>query len=251
MSAIGTLLQPSNLAMWLLVAGITLRFWPRLRAWSTRLVALAAAVLLVFSLGIVAQGLLRPLEQRYPPWTPEAGPALAIDDIVVLTGWSGDDVRLPPSLRLNDTSASRVLLTAALWRRHHHARVLVSGEARVVADMVATLQSLGVDAGKLESEGQSRNTAESAANCASRLRGRRFALVTSAGHLPRAMGTFQDLGLQPAPIPADYRLPGREGPRSWLPSPRALAASDLAVHEYLGALWYRFRGRAQDPPAAK
>lgn len=251
MSVLGNLLVPSHLAVLLFLASIGVRFWPRFRHWSPRLATSAFVLLLVFSLGVVAQLMLRPLEHRYPPWTPDSSPALAIDDIVLLTAWSGDDTSLPAGVRLNDASASRVIMTAELWRRHPQAQVLVTGEARVVRDMVATLQSLGVDASRLETETLSRTTAQSAVNCAPRLHGRRFALVTSAGHLPRAMGSFRNLGLEPLPIPADYRLPGRYSFRSWLPSPKALAASDLAAHEYLGLVWYRMRGDLQGPPPAK
>lgn len=67
-------------------------------------------------------------------------------------------------------------------------------------------------------------------------------LVTSAAHMPRAIRNFQAVGLNPIPAPTQY-LTGR-GSRSsllsWLPSSSALEKSELALHEYLGLLAWRW-----------
>jgi uncharacterized SAM-binding protein YcdF (DUF218 family) len=237
---------PSLLAVMLVAAGLLVRLFPRTRAWSYRLVVAGFLVALPFSLAPVARALLNPLEQRFPAWNPDRDGALPIDDIVVLTAWSGKDDSLPATARLYDSGAARVITTVELWRRHPAARVIVSGTGRVVDDMSRALASLGIPATQLVPERQSRNTADSARQCSPLLAGRRFALVTSAGHLPRSMGAFAKAGLRPVAIPSDYRLPGILGVRAWIPSPRALAASDLAVHEYLALVWYRMRGRLAD-----
>ncbi len=77
------------------------------------------------------------------------------------------------------------------------------------ATSASVLLTLGLPADRLVLESQSRNTADSAARVVPLLGGRPFALVTSAGHLPRSMATFAKAGLRPVPVPADYRLPGR------------------------------------------
>ena len=243
MSFFRNLLLPSHLALLLLAAGLLVRFWPRTRGWSWRLMAASGAVALIFGCGPVARALLWPLEQRYPAWDPGVSPGLTIESIVLLTAWAGDNPRLPAGVRINDSSASRAIVTLQLWRLHPLASVIVSGDERNARDLGEVLLSLGLPADRLVLEMQSRNTADSATRVAPLLAGKPFALVTSAAHLPRSMATFAKAGLRPVPIPADYRLPGRMSIASFLPGPRALHASDLAVHEYLGLVWYRMLGR--------
>ncbi|HEU5134537.1 MAG TPA: ElyC/SanA/YdcF family protein [Steroidobacteraceae bacterium] len=243
MSSLGNLLLPSHLALLLLVAGLLARFWHRTRGWSWRLIATGGAVALIFACGPVARALLSPLEQHYPAWAPGVNPALSIERIVLLTAWAGDNPGLPAGVRLNDSSASRAIVTVQLWRLHPDATVIVSGDARNARDLGDVLLSLGLPADRLVLESQSRNTADSANRVVQLLAGRPFALVTSAAHLPRSMATFAKAGLRPIPVPADYRLPGRMSIASFIPAPRALQASDLAVHEYLGLVWYRMLGR--------
>jgi len=243
MSFLGNLLLPSHLALLLLAAGLLARFWQRTRGWSWRLMTAGGVLALIFGCGPVARALLWPLEQRYPAWVPGESPALSIDSIVLLTAWAGDNPDLPAGVRINDTSASRAIVTLQLWRLHPQASVVVSGDERNVRDLGEVLLSLGLPADRLVREMQSRNTADSATRIAELLAGKPFALVTSAGHLTRSMATFAKAGLRPIPVPADYRLPGRMSIASFIPTPRALHASDLAVHEYLGLVWYRMLGR--------
>jgi uncharacterized SAM-binding protein YcdF (DUF218 family) len=72
----------------------------------------------------------------------------------------------------------------------------------------------------------------------------RVYLVTHAWHMPRAVAAFRDAGLDPIPAPTGFVTPSsaRRGRfLALLPSARALHLSALAVHEYLGLIWYRLR----------
>jgi uncharacterized SAM-binding protein YcdF (DUF218 family) len=69
-----------------------------------------------------------------------------------------------------------------------------------------------------------------------------FYLVTSAGHLPRAMAAFVAAGLHPIAAPTDHQLPKNVSHAGWRLSPYHLQASGLAVHERVGMWWYRWRG---------
>jgi uncharacterized SAM-binding protein YcdF (DUF218 family) len=234
--------MPSQIVLFFFMAGALAWFMPRFRSWSTGFFAAALLIGIVFSSNKVAQSLLQPLERAYPAWTAEQSGLVDLENIVVLTAWSGKDASLTAGMLLNDSSAFRVLTAAALWRRQPSAHIIISGLPRVADDMADALVSLGVPRANITTERESGNTRESAIHCARLVAGTRFALVTSAGHMPRSMGLFARQGLDPLPVPTDYRLPGTWGGLAWLPSPRGLAASDLAVHEYLGLAWYRLRG---------
>jgi uncharacterized SAM-binding protein YcdF (DUF218 family) len=59
----------------------------------------------------------------------------------------------------------------------------------------------------------------------------------------RAAGALTKRGVIPIPAPTDYRLPREPRNVSWTTSAAHLQASDLAVHEYIGIVWYRLTGR--------
>ncbi len=69
----------------------------------------------------------------------------------------------------------------------------------------------------------------------------RIYLVTHAWHLARAVPEFEAPGLRVIPAGTGYSLPETGNPLSYLPNARALHDSWLAMHEWIGLLWYRIR----------
>ena len=70
----------------------------------------------------------------------------------------------------------------------------------------------------------------------------RVLLVTHSWHMPRSLVAFESAGLEAVPAPTDYRAAPSWQPSQILPSAGALLESSLALHEWLGRLWYRLRG---------
>jgi uncharacterized SAM-binding protein YcdF (DUF218 family) len=71
-------------------------------------------------------------------------------------------------------------------------------------------------------------------------------LVTSAFHMPRAVGAFRKAGFEVIPAPAEFHT-GWAPPRAferWVPSVNSIRESDRALHEMVGLWVYRFRGWA-------
>jgi len=69
-------------------------------------------------------------------------------------------------------------------------------------------------------------------------------LVTSAAHMPRAVGVFRREGFYIQPYPVDWRTRGREDwavPFRWASS--GLARVDAAAHEWVGLVVYYLTGR--------
>ena len=73
----------------------------------------------------------------------------------------------------------------------------------------------------------------------------RWLLVTSAYHMPRAVGAFRQAGLNISPFPVDFRTRDAD---DILRFPISVAAglqrADLAVREWIGLVVYRVAGRS-------
>jgi uncharacterized SAM-binding protein YcdF (DUF218 family) len=249
---LGFFAMPSND---LLVAGIIglllMRTKKSLRA-GRRLVAATIVLLLAFGLLPLGKLLMAPLEERFPPWDDGRG---APDGIVVLGGVIEPEAGERPNSGVNE-AAERITAVADLARKYPAARILFSGgdilltrgrssEAHVAG---ALLESFGIPASRLILEDQSRTTAENAAfslPLAMPKPGERWLLVTSAWHMPRAVGAFRKAGFPVEAFPVDYRTPGITG--LWIPFgsvSTGLRRTDTAVREWFGLLTYWLTGRS-------
>jgi len=93
-------------------------------------------------------------------------------------------------------------------------------------------------------ESASNNTRENARLSASLLKQddiERIYLVTHAWHLARALPEFEMHGFQVIPAGIAYSLPQPLMPLDFLPNGKAMQDSWLALHEWIGLLWYRIR----------
>jgi len=204
--------QPGNLLALLALLGAVLLFtrWRRL---GRRVIVLLALLMAVIAAAPVGDWLLRPLENRFPPLTqlPEH-----VDGIIMLGG--GVSTLLTAERRqptVND-SAERFIAFADLARRYPAAKLVYTGgglsldEGRFrEADAAReVLQWMGVDIGRVIFERQSRNTFENVADSKELVRpapGETWILITSAYHMPRAVGLFRAQGWPVVPDPVDYR----------------------------------------------
>jgi len=235
-------IDPSGFATLLFVAAGIALLVPRTRSWAFTLFAASATVVFVFSSSLAAALLLGPLEKSFPALrNPRDFPDAHV--IVVLTAYGTDDPELPLSAQMNAPSAFRVLETANLWSLRPDCTIVVSGSSPAAEIMARQLRSLGVPESQLKVDADSDSTAESADYLRKIAGGRPVFLVTSAGHMRRAVGTFRNRGLTPIPAPTDYRLIRTPADAPLNVSPSHLQASDLAFHEYLGLAWYRLTGR--------
>ena len=122
--------------------------------------------------------------------------------------------------------------------------MIVSGNSITAKIMGEVLVELGLNPKLLRLEDRSRTTAQSSQNLQSLMHDEPFFLVTSAGHMPRSIDVMRKAKLRATPVPTDHQMPRRWTSARLAPSPDSLRVSDLAVHEYLGRLWYRLRGSA-------
>lgn len=220
-------------------------FW----AWRRRARQIAGAVFVVtfafylLSTSLVADALLRGLENQYEP------PAYPAGDVIVMLGGGamGDTPDVDGVGTLSSSPANRLLTAARLWRRLH-VPILLSG-GQVYADsgteaLIArrVLVGLGVPEEDILLETKSQNTTQNARYSAQILREKGFSrpiLVTSAFHMPRSVLNFAKQGIEVVPYPADFWT--NQKPRVFhysrlRPQSDALSASAVVLQERLRTL---------------
>ena len=249
---IGILLLPINLLIVLGVLGVLLLVtrWARLGRF-----ALAASMLLLALCGFSPLGnlLMYPLETRFPPWDASHG---APDGIVVLGGAIDADPSAAHGEAVFTNSAARIIVAAMLAHRYPKLRILYSGgSANFLSDTSAKeadyamqiLEGLGVAKERLIIERESRNTFENSffsKALAQPKSGERWLLVTSASHMPRAMGVFRAVGFNVEAYPVDWRTRGpADMTRPFGSLSEGLQRTDTAAHEWVGLFAYWITGK--------
>jgi uncharacterized SAM-binding protein YcdF (DUF218 family) len=243
-------LRPSNAVVIGLALGWLLRRLGRRRTGAT-VAGLAFAALVAASFLPLSTWLLTPLETRFPPPTADLAPPTGI----IVLGGSVDTVASSVwgAPQLID-GAERVVAMADLARRWPSARLVFTGgslgivpgepsEAEVAAQL---FDAFGIAGDRLTLETRSRNTRENAAFTWELVKprpGETWVLVTSAAHMPRAVGTFRGAGWTGIVAwPVDWRsLPGVPVVGRQFAS-EGLFLTDIAVKEWLGLAAYRFAG---------
>jgi len=252
--AVSFLTVPSNVIASVAVLGLVLvALRQRVRGSTALKLAAGAVVLAAFSpLGNL---LLTPLEQRFPklPFQGED----AADGIIVLGG-SYDTVSHSylSTIFLRDDSEPMAVVPG-LARQYPKARILISGgtesltsgpsEAAIIKKYFV---SFGITADRISIEERSQTTAENARFSAGLIHPgpeSRWLLVTSAYHMPRAVGAFRKAGFNVIACPAGWRTRGWRD--FWQPAATAtenLRRVDAAVHEWLGLMSYRLSGYSDE-----
>jgi len=94
-------------------------------------------------------------------------------------------------------------------------------------------------------ENQSQNTFENARRVKKLLKEHHFKhilLVSSAFHMPRALAAFEDVEIIVTPAPTDFYNNSMDYEfGDFLPHSLALRQNYLALHEIIGAFWYRIK----------
>jgi uncharacterized SAM-binding protein YcdF (DUF218 family) len=247
----GVMLLPSNLMIGIGIAGSILLL-TRFVALGRRLVVASVLLLTIGGFSPLANWLLYPLEARFPPWDESHG---APDGIVVLGGAIDPDLSAVHGVAVFEAPADRIIAAAALARRYPSARIVLSGgnnnlvfsnAARESDVAAAVLESLGLAKERLIVERRSRNTVENAEfskTLAAPKPGERWLLVTSAFHMPRAIGVFRKAGFEVEPYPVDRRMGKREDLLTFSSrSAERLNRLDLATREWMGLVSYWIAG---------
>ena len=195
---------------------------------------LAAAVacgLVIGTFTPIGVALTEPLEYKFA-FSPPASQAPP-DGIILLAG----------------SFIGGINVMAELSQDYPKARLIFSGFSATDATagyLLKIFARLGGDPARVYMEPRPRTTSEDALYTAALLKPKpseRWLLVTSALHMPRAVGCFRTAGFQVEPYPIDYRTARSHPFATFAPGSEALNHFDTAAKEWIGLVAYRLMGK--------
>ncbi len=252
LAVLWVLFQPSNLIVYSILAG----------AWALRrnnrrsgyaLVGFGSTLLAAIVFLPVSGWLMHPLEERF------SVPALPshIDGIIVLGGAVNPLITSSRGQPTLTDGAERMTETLALAIRYPRAQILFTGgpwnsnpvhnESWVARQF---FKQQGLDPARVTYEDKARTTRENATNTFAVLKpsaDQTWVIVTSAYHMPRAIGAFRKVGWSTMlPYPVDYRTHGAEGATLRPNVGRNLHEVDFAAKAWASLIGYYLMGYSDD-----
>ena len=223
------------------------RRFPSRRSISVFILGLFLILLLIASVNVPGSLLLRSLEIRFP--VRQQAPTGQVVGIILLGGFHLDS-HVASALDSHVASqwsdirsgmAKRVMETVRLSKLYPEAKILYSGGGAEAQLGKKVLMRLGIERERIIIEDRSRNTAENARLSkivAAPKQSEKWLLVTSAFHMPRAMGAFRAVGFPVEADPVDFQ------------SSKADVAGHeqamLALREYIALFAYWLSGRSNE-----
>lgn len=223
-----------------------------LRRLASAAVVMAFLVLWISSSPLVANFTIASLERKFPAQSPENLP----DGLcAVVLGGAVASLHGNNGLIELGEAADRMYAAAVLYKQNKVSTIVVSGgnqpwntsgyiEGNLIREW---LVQTGVNEQDIHVDAKSRNTFENAKNSRGLLESmncRQSLLITSAGHMRRALATFNAAGIDMLPFPVDFRSEPEvyRGIMDFIPTAGSLRQTSEAMREYLGILVYRLRG---------
>lgn len=220
---------------------------PRLRA-----ITLIVTVFVGFNLTvpILPYHAVKALEHHFPQ--PQAE-ALNPEVIIVLGGWQGAGASFTsPDIPPIGSAGDRLIAGLILAKKFPDAKLYFPGGLKMDEIGVsekdisqAVITGLGLPLSQVIIEGESRNTAENASYVRAMMgdsQDGQVVLITSASHMPRAIGSFQNAGLNPLAYPVDYKTRADQMPWTLIYK-QGGSLMAIALHEWVGLVAYYMTGR--------
>jgi uncharacterized SAM-binding protein YcdF (DUF218 family) len=245
--------SPINLLLFAALVGVLLCYGQRARF--GRALALSAILIFVVAATLpVGVLLLSPLENRFPQPAPDLAPP---EGIIVLGGAINNQASAVRRQTVFDEGGERLTEAVVLAKRYPQARVVYTSGSSSFTGATSTealqarkfMSQMGIAPDRITIEDKSRNTDENARFTAAIVHpepSQRWVIVTSAFHIPRAMGVFEKTGFNAIAYPVSFYTLGRWSAdlRLSFKPERNLRVFEIALHEWIGLAAYWLSGRS-------
>ncbi len=249
---LGNLLMPVPIFTLLLFWAFLLLMRRKTRWFGTIVVLFVAVTLFLASYSPVANRYINRLEAQIPAY--QQNNLEPVNHIAVLGSWHQSVDDQPLTSQVDAHGITRLAEGIRIYRLNPGSKLIFTGFKGTIEDRVSypvKLRELAIALGVPEQdilvfEGP-RDTVEEAQLLADKFPRTNLVLVTSAPHMPRALGLFRGAGLTPIPAPTEHL--GKPVKSWWVfPSANTLAKSEFWLHEWLGYTWARLMGQIKDQP---
>ena len=244
--------SPGSLLTLILIGGLALGFAtrPALAKAGRVLCFLAAFCFGTITLLPVGNWAISPLENRFAFVPPDH-----VDGIIIIGGDEQKEITATRGTPTALDSVRRYVTFAAMARRYPDAKLVFSGGSPFPypfggmkdSDIARSIMTdIGVPMDRMTTEKESRNTYENATFSATLVHpdlSQKWLLVTSAWHMPRAIGCFRKAGWNVSAAPAGYFTTGTYPVYASFRFAEQMELLTMAAHEYIGLAAYWAMGR--------
>jgi uncharacterized SAM-binding protein YcdF (DUF218 family) len=234
---VGLLFMPLSIILILFFAGMILLWFTHRQIMGKIILTITFLLFVLFGYGFLSYVPLEKLERFYPTLDINAAGIKSIRWVVVLAGDENETViRLAEGIRIQrDIPGARLVVSGGR----------IFGPESSAERMAGMAADLGVNLSDIVLEDSSKDTKDEARFIRPIVNDDRFILVTSAYHMPRAMGLFRAQGMQPVPAPVAHLVPAENYPNPWMffPGTEQIHASEVVIHEVLGIITAEIMGQ--------
>ncbi len=239
------MLFPFSICLIIIVFGLVLLWCTGKQKSGKVIITIGVAFLALLSFPPFSNSLLTHFEQQYPPFKIESKGECNLSGIkfvVVLAGAHILDPKIPITGQFCYEGLVRLIEGIRLYKKCPGAKLILSGgkgrythisDAELMADLAL---DLGVPREDIILEKESMSTEDEAKLLKPVLKNEKFLLVTSASHMPRSMGSFCKMGMNPIPALTGHLVKQYRDNISFMPSVSNLKKCEAAFYEILGII---------------
>ncbi len=243
------LLPPGLNLLIIILGGIIWCYWQM----AGKIVMMIGIVSLwLLSAPIIAYNMIDILQNQYPLLQmDQLNTSTSHHAIVVLGGGETVQAEYGNKNTVSDFTLHRVDYAAYLHQKTHLPIIVSGGKANregvSEAELMSNILKKNFHIKTILKEDKSLNTADESQFIAPMMKQYHFDavyLVTHAWHMPRSVFAFQCAGIKVIPAPMGYYVDKPDFALiNFLPNIDALHVSSVAIHEFIGLLWYHFKDR--------
>ena len=243
---------PVPLCLGVLLIGVVFLWVKKTQKIGKIIVTLGFLLIAAFTFSFLPNMLLSDVEQQYPSFKIEPNEgcnSLGIKYVVVLAGGHILDPKIPITGQFCYEGLVRLIEGIRLYKKCPGVKLILSGgigkctsitDAELMADLAF---DLGVPREDIILEKESMSTEDEAKLLKPVLMNEKFLLVTSASHMPRSMGLFRKLGMNPIPAPTGHLVKQYRDNISFMPSVSNLKKSQTVFYEILAKIKEKVSGK--------